>query len=290
MIMGVLVFLLFSLFVTLLWRAVCHQIREAHLREQLLAQHEKVALARKEAIEVVAHDLKSPIATLYMNMQMAKEDLESGQLSIRQISDGLAMSLRSVKTMNTLVTQLLDHTKIEAGSLTLDRSWVDVRKLVEDHLDQVRLMAKAREVQVICQIDAEWPLMYVDEIRLVQVISNLTSNALKFVEAKGIIAMKVLFENGNFVFSIHNSGPTLTSEDLTHLFERYWQVRKTAQQGTGLGLAIVKGIVDAHGGTIEASLGNPTGLIFKITLPLNESSWAEPEPGLRPEASQIGYF
>ena len=109
--------------------------------------------------------------------------------------------------------------------------------------------------------------MTADEERIMQVMSNLVGNALKFVPRGGSVVLKCEPRGAEAVFAVTDSGPGIASEDLERLFDKFWQRRLTDRRGVGLGLAIARGIVEAHGGRIWAESNVGVGSTFYFSLP-----------------------
>jgi signal transduction histidine kinase len=115
-----------------------------------------------------------------------------------------------------------------------------------------------------------------DRVRLIQVLSNLAGNALKFTPAGGSVTVRVAREAEQAIITVRDTGRGIAPDELPHVFDRYWRARSSerATRGVGLGLAIVKGIVEGHGGTIQAESTLGQGSTFTLRLPLAEPSCA----------------
>ena len=120
----------------------------------------------------------------------------------------------------------------------------------------------------------------VDRERIFQVLSNLVGNAIKFTPGGGRIALRASSEQGHALFAVTDTGPGLAPEQMSEVFNRYWQASKTGREGTGLGLYIAKGIVEAHGGRIWAERSEEGGAALKFTLPLIHSTTTGSSPGV----------
>jgi signal transduction histidine kinase len=107
-----------------------------------------------------------------------------------------------------------------------------------------------------------------DRERILQVFSNLGGNAVKFTRTDGQVEIRVVHRDAMMAFEVRDTGPGIASDELPHVFDRFWQARKTARGGVGLGLAIAKGIVEAHGGSINVTSEPGRGSCFAFTLPV----------------------
>jgi signal transduction histidine kinase len=119
----------------------------------------------------------------------------------------------------------------------------------------------------------------VDRDRILQVLSNLIGNAIKFTPADGRIRVSLRPEEESVRFSVSDTGPGIEPEHLTQLFQPFWQARRGGSDGAGLGLAIAKGIVEAHGGRIWAESTAGRGTTFSFTLPLAQDRRQGPREG-----------
>jgi signal transduction histidine kinase len=252
--------LFFMALVSLLLVRLIQEKREADQdREKLLAQEKKLSQIRKETVEVVAHDLKNPLAGLKLRLQL--------MLRKAGAEKELRSALDSVGMMEKLIGDLLDHTKIEAGHLTLSFADTDVNQLLKNCVDGLELLAREKAVDLILSPDPRLPHVSGDSSRLCQVVNNLVGNAIKFTPAGGRIEVACGAAGDQVRLTLKDSGPGIAPEKLPHVFERFWQDSTTEKLGTGLGLAIAKGIVEAHGGKIEVASAPGRGCEFSVLLP-----------------------
>jgi two-component system, chemotaxis family, sensor kinase Cph1 len=181
---------------------------------------------------------------------------------------------RAARSMNGLVDDLLDVTKIDAGTLTIAPRPEALAPILEEAFDQVRPVAVDKKIALDCVVAVDLPPVSIDRQRLLQAISNLLGNALKFTSAGGTVRIAAESAPGAARISVRDSGRGIASEHIPHLFDRYWQAKETSSLGAGLGLFITKGIVEAHGGkiTVDSALGH--GTTFSFTLP-----WAAQRDG-----------
>jgi signal transduction histidine kinase len=254
---------------TLLLLRLIRQKTEYDRTNADLAQKEKqVSVARKEAVEIVAHDLKSPLSAILISAQLvnwkwaAKENI-----GIKKYFDIIEDSAHS---MNGLVNDLLDNAKIEAGNLILNKKACDLQSLLNRTVTRFEPTALNKEIRFEHKIFTSLPCQpFLDERRIEQVISNIISNALKFTKAQGIISISLSLQKNDVCISVTDTGLGMTKQQMDHVFERYWQVSENAARGVGLGLSISKAIIDAHEGNIRIESKVGKGSTFFITLPHN---------------------
>ncbi len=239
---------------------------------------------REDVVAVVSHDLKNPLNAI----QLSTSQLLERQLPALPVDDetrepmrrGLLAIRRADERAIRLISDLLDFAKLEAGSLALELKPVAVAELLEEVIDLLEPLARERQVHLAAAEDGGlWARC--DRRRVLQVLSNLVGNAIKFSSTPSTIWIRAAgHASAQVLFSVSDRGPGIAPEDLEHIFDRYWQPRTTRRQGTGLGLAIAKRLVDAHGGSIWAKSERGVGSTFCFTVP--RAREAESERALRP--------
>jgi two-component system sensor histidine kinase KdpD len=173
--------------------------------------------------------------------------------------------------LNRLVGNLLDLSRIEAGSLRPQMSWQDLDVVVDDVVDRLRPITREHRLKV--EVPADLPVLWFDPVEIGQVLYNLVENAVKYTPVDSEIAMTVRRDGHVISISVSDRGPGIPTTALPHLFDPFYRVRdgRPRAQGLGLGLAIVKGLVDAHGGAVRAENRAGGGARFTFTLPVVES-------------------
>jgi signal transduction histidine kinase len=167
--------------------------------------------------------------------------------------------------MNTLIRDLLDLAKLEAGRFTLQCSRCQMNDLVEESLLILRPLAEAKWITLTSELHAD--AVDADHDRIFQVLSNLVGNAIKFTPERGTIYVRAETQNAEIRVTVADTGPGIPPDQLANVFDRYWQARRSDQEGSGLGLFIAKGIVEAHGGRIWTEVHAGTGATFIFTMP-----------------------
>ena len=256
-------------------------LREAESeREQSLVREraarieaERATLLRDEVLAIVAHDLRNPVNAIMMSAEAIirmglLEDSSNRMLSVIR---------RSANTMEQLIRDLLDVTQIEAGRLAIHRKKVTIAPLLTEVQESFDAQARANGVALDVEFEPSAAEIFADHGRVVQVLSNLIGNALRFTPRGGRIELRSRTV-GDFVeLSVADTGPGIPAEHLPRVFDRFWQAdRRAPGPGVGLGLAIVRGIVDAHGGRAEAESTVGKGTIFRVSLPKHGELSMEP--------------
>ncbi len=236
--------------------------------ERQVERAQRAVKARDDLVAVVSHDLKNPLNVIQMQAVLLRNlvgvGLDEPSLRLRASLDRVQ---RSVTHMDALVHDLQDLARIEAGRFAVRRQSELLDEMLGEALVILRPLAEAKR-QVLHDPAEAGVTVLADRERVFQVLSNLVGNAIKFTPAGGRIALHVTVEADRVVVAVSDSGPGLAPEQLTQVFDRYWQASDTAREGTGLGLYIARGIVEAHGGRIWAESAAGSGATFKFTLPL----------------------
>jgi signal transduction histidine kinase len=222
--------------------------------------------ARDEFLANVSHDLRSILGGLAVNsdllLRWAPEGV--GDQNIRKCASA---NRRLVTQMNRLVNDLLDVASIHAGNLAVVPEQVEVAKLLRETVEALGPVAAAKGVTLNTELP-ERPLhANLDEGRILQVLANLVSNAIKFTPASGKVSIRLRSSANETQFSISDTGIGISKDELPGVFERFRQVRKD-RRGLGIGLHIAKGIVEAHGGRIWAESELAAGSTFHFALPV----------------------
>ncbi len=216
---------------------------------------------RQELMEVLSHDLRDPLHTISMLISI----LEEGDTDLARRQKHFAILDRTIHRMVALIEDLLDVSRLEGGQLRLEPSTFDLVTLLRDVEEGHSATAEAKGIRFIVHRPEDAQLR-ADRARVMQVFSNLLSNAVRFTPAGGQVTIRTGTMGDTVVFTVEDTGPGIADSDLPHLFERFWQAERR-YGGSGLGLAIAAGVVEAHGGEIwaESELGEGTRVHF--TLP-----------------------
>lgn len=216
---------------------------------------------REDVLAIVAHDLRNPLSAIrLMSRILARRVPKEQQAQVEAIES-------SVDQMNTLIRDLLDAAKLEAGTLALSRFPTELEPLLEQVLEVQRPLFVESRLELSMRLAPGLPRVDVDPGRLSQVLSNLLGNAQKFTPAGGTVTLVVEAREQEVCFSVEDTGPGIPEDQREHIFDRFWQGNRLDRRGAGLGLSIVKGIVEAHGGRVwvESELGR--GSAFRFTIP-----------------------
>lgn len=230
---------------------------------------------REDLVAIISHDLKSPLSVIRLRSE-ALASLTKSNKSPEEINDAILRSTgkieAAVQRSLTLISDLLDFAKMEAGGFGVEVKEENSMTLLQETLDAHIALANAKGINLTIQTIqklTELPHVAADFSRILQVLSNLVSNAIKFTERGGEVSLEARpFGEDKVLFIVKDTGMGIGEEEKAHVFDRYWQPYRNRNHGSGLGLSIVKGIIEAHGGQIwlESKLG--IGSSFYFTLPV----------------------
>ena len=219
--------------------------------------------ARDEVLAVVSHDLRNPVGTI----AAAAELLADVPMPPERQEEHLEIIGRAADRINRLIQDLLDVAQIEAGRLSVRTKAVDVVEVFEEVVSQMRWEAEEEGVDLTVNVPSDLPAVEADRDRIVQVMSNLIDNGLKFTPAGGRVTVAASRASGGVSVTVSDTGPGIESEMERHLFDRFWKGHADGIRGAGLGLAIVDGILQAHGTRIQLETEVGRGSAFSFTLP-----------------------
>ncbi len=227
----------------------------------------------------VSHDLRSPLTAIRASV----EDLIERQYAVSASEHRalLCNIARETARLSRFVDQLLDLSRIEAGTLPLDREWIDLPTLIEDALSHFRQQWPDCRVETV--ISPTLPLQYLDPILMTQVLWNLLENGQKYGPACGPITIEAFCTNSHLMISVSDRGPGIPPAERHRIFDRFYRLerdRRGHQRGSGLGLAICQGIITAHQGSIWVDDRPGGGSVFRIAIPLTsgqETAWLPEE-------------
>ncbi len=263
-----------------------HDLRDALAREQGLRQAAEGAnRAKDEFLATLSHELRSPLGTILTWVTLIKE----GGLDEARRRQGLDAIERSTQLQVKLIGDLLDISSIISGKTLLEIGSVDLAAVVQNAVDGLRTAAAAKGLAVTTQVDAAVPLVSADGMRLLQVMQNLCSNAIKFTGAGGRIGITVRRVGDVVEIEVQDTGKGIAAEFLPHIFERFRQADASTTRvegGLGLGLAIVLHLVQLHRGSVEARSDGPgRGATFVVRLPIMAVAPAASRPAVIADAA-----
>lgn len=230
-------------------------------------QAENANRIKSQFLANMSHELRTPLNAI-LNFTAFVADGVMGPVNEAQ-SDALAQSITSSKHLLSLINDILDLTKIEAGLMDLFIQSVDMNEVMGSIVSVGKGLVKDKPIDLIHHIQEQLPVTYGDKRRLRQVFLNMVSNAVKFTP-KGSVTIKANFDNGKFLITVQDTGVGIPKEDYDLVFESFKQAKHDLPEttGTGLGMPISRYFVESHNGKIwfESVVGQ--GTTFYVELPL----------------------
>src|SRR6266508_3174633 len=227
---------------------------------------------KDEFIAMLAHELRNPLAPITNIVQMMRaQDLDAKTTDwAHEVLD------RQLRNIGRMVNDLLDVSRVSHGKIQLHPERVELGELVTRSVDALRATIEAADKQIAIELPTAPVVMFADPVRLEQVIGNLVHNAVKFTPQGGHISVRAVVSSNPKEVHVHvrDDGDGIAAEALPRVFDLFMQGNVSfdrAQCGLGIGLSLVRGLVELHGGTIEAKSDGPgTGSEFIVTLPLTD--------------------
>jgi signal transduction histidine kinase len=245
-----------------------------------LSDHRRAQQALEEAdrrknafLATLAHELRNPLAPIRNAVELLRH--VKGKADLMEQARGILE--RQLGQMIRLVDDLLDISRIARGKVQVRKKRIELAEAVQIAVEEARPHIEASAHQLTVNMPPEPIYLNADPSRLAQIVSNLLNNAARYTEKGGCIWLRVQRQDGGAVVSVRDSGVGIAAEHLPHIFEMFAQVGSdsnplAAQGGLGIGLALVRGLVELHGGSIEAhSDGSGMGSEFLVRLPIAEN-------------------
>ncbi len=242
-------------------RLIMTEVGQSAMR-RLYGEAREVIDAREEVLRIVAHDLRNPLSTVAMTTTLLL-DVPSTDEQRRQ---RLTVIQRAGQRMNRLINDLLSVSIIEAGRLAVDPRPTPVSALLDDAAEMLRPIAADKLVRLEISAADSLPPVMADSTRILQVLSNLAGNAIKFTPKGGLITISASLEGSKVRFDVADTGPGIAPDQMANIFGRFWQANRADARGIGLGLSIAKGIVEAHGEQLRVASTLGLGSTFSFVL------------------------
>lgn len=240
---------------------------------------QEVDIQKGEFSAMITHELKTPlVAIIGYNSMLLKGRL--GELSELQ-RQKLQVMFRNAERLTALIQDILDVQKLELGQLNIRPIEVSSKKIMEESISSLTPDAEARGIKILAEIDSD-SIVKCDQDRIVQVLNNLISNAIKFSPDNATIVVRSSADANSAIFSVRDNGSGIPKEKQDKLFTKFYQVDTKLTRkvnGTGLGLVICKGIIEAHAGKIWFESIEGKGSLFSFSLPLEGLLEPKKNPG-----------
>ena len=248
------------------------ELRELAVSYNTMAQQlESLDKSRNQFVSNASHELKTPLTT----MKILLENMLYQPDMPQELREEFMQDINhEIDRLSSVVTDLLTLTQMDNQRMELHRTSVSLTELCEETLRKLQPIAEQRSHTIVSSI-AENVVGEVDESKLLQVMYNLTDNAIKYTPDGGTITVTLSQTATQAVFAVSDTGVGISDEDLTHIFDRFYRVDKARSResgGTGLGLSIVRQLVALHGGQITVDSTPGKGSTFTVTLPIPQKA------------------
>ena len=229
----------------------------------------------------LAHELRAPVTSIRLGLEVLAEET-SGKLNVNE-KQMLTLALRNTERLEGLVDDIMDYSKIAAGKMTILKEPCDARALIDEAVDVMKAAATAKGLKIIKDVNPLLPRCGGEGRRIVQVLINLISNAIRHTPPRGSITIGVAegrhVHDGTLLFRVKDTGSGIAKDQLEAVFGLFEQaagatVKKTG--GTGLGLTLARAMVELHGGRIWAESWEGCGATFCFTIPIASADMSHP--------------
>ena len=254
--------------------------RQALLTRERLARAEVERLSdlKDQFLATLSHELRTPLHAILGWVQLLH--LKKDEASLHK---GLQTIERNARLQAQLIDDLLDMSRIVAGKVRLEPTWVDLAQVIEAAVEAARPAAFAKRIALDVRLAPGADRVWGDPSRLQQVMWNLLTNAIKFTPEGGQVTVDLAVRPGQVVARVSDSGSGIATDFLPHVFDRFRQADASTTRrhgGLGLGLSIVRQLVELHGGTVQAeSAGEGRGATFTVVLPRPQDELPPGRPG-----------
>lgn len=229
---------------------------------------------RDDLVRMISHDLRTPLAAVATAAHLLRREPDDAA----KVDERAAAIARSCERMRSMIQELVDATRLEAGQLRLELAPVDLAQALPELVERLRGGLAADRVRLA--VAPGLPPVRADAAQLERIVVNLLSNALKYSPPESEIVLEAAPAPGGVAIAVTDRGVGIAPEDQPHLFDRFFRARGARRpEGLGLGLYIARLLVEAHGGSLSAESALGRGSTFRVVLPAVDAAAAEPVGG-----------
>ena len=252
------------------WLELFRKGRRLNKLERAMDFAQAQAQTKDDVLAIVAHDLKGPLTALKLSTENLRGQVVDGAAEpklLAALQRHVERAIRNINAMTTIVDDLLDSARFASGTLQLDLAEHPFDPIVTEAIDLLEPLALQKRIVLEKSSPNLASTTLCDRDRMLQVLSNLVGNAVKFTPPEGRVQVELVASDSELIVSVRDTGPGIANDQLPFVFQKYWQAnRKSDQKGVGLGLTIAKEIVVAHRGRmwVESWPGEGTRFFFSI--------------------------
>jgi PAS domain S-box-containing protein len=232
---------------------------------EILREHDRL---KSEFVSTVSHELRTPLC-IFKNIVSNAMAGVMGKVS-HKLYESLKMADTSIDRLSRIISDFLDISKIESGNMKLDLSVVSIKQIIAETVKSFQSLASVKDIEIQLSVPDEDVFMTADRDRIVQVITNLIGNAIKFIPVNGNISVTLEQREEEVEISVSDDGPGLSKDEIEKIFDRFIQIHLISgpgEHGTGLGLTIAKELIEMHGGKLNVESKPGNGCCFAFTIP-----------------------
>jgi signal transduction histidine kinase len=239
------------------------------------AQLQRLDEAKDEFVSMASHQLRTPLTSVKGYISMVLEG-DVGKITATQ-RKFLSEAYTSSERMVHLINDFLNVSRLQTGKFMLERRPVDLSKIVAQEVGSLQTTAESRSLKLHYHAPSYFPVLYLDEGKVRQVLMNFIDNAIYYSHEHSTITIELTVAEGDVVLKVHDTGIGVPKEEQAHLFTKFYRAtnaRKQRPDGTGVGLFLTKKVITAHGGSILFESSEEEGSTFGFRLPIKKLSTA----------------